>query len=502
MLAIVGCTGRNDGKTKSAAQQKDTVYTKSAAMNIYGYQPIRALQIIDSAVIVGNISDVQGEQCRARIYSMSLMHEQLDSLLGGKTDVRLDSAQAICERLLSHDSIKSDLKKQKDVLEVLANTERMQNDTIGWLQRLRELVVVCRQIGAEAKIDALRTEAEIGAALHAVGQHEEGMSKLDSVIEQLQAYPSPYGSMDIPHSETFTFDKLDALIIALKRKSFMLATHEKYAETVPIAHRIIECLDDYEAHPNAYHDGSSREPKTDEKREDYINFYRKQAQNLITAAYTSLGENRNMIESFKQLESSVRNSTAREHITRYQALEHQMQRQAAESHSRQMTLIAIATSTGLFIVLVFAFFIYRKNRIINKKNRGLAKLIDENIKLKEQPQAAPMKKESGSPLFTRLATEIREQELYLNPSFDRQAVCDYFHVTAVQVGNAFAQGSDYDSVADFIRDCRLEHARQLLKTTDLKIAEIATRSGFSRVTTFNHDFKTHYNLSPTEYRQQ
>jgi len=29
-----------------------------------------------------------------------------------------------------------------------------------------------------------------------------------------------------------------------------------------------------------------------------------------------------------------------------------------------------------------------------------------------------------------------------------------------------------------------------------------TSSGFSRVTTFNHDFKTRYNLTPTKYRQQ
>ena len=70
------------------------------------------------------------------------------------------------------------------------------------------------------------------------------------------------------------------------------------------------------------------------------------------------------------------------------------------------------------------------------------------------------------------------------------------------MGSAFAQGSDYSSVADFIRDCRLEHARILLKTTDMKVADIATASGFSRPTTFNHDFKARFNLSPTEYRRQ
>ena len=86
--------------------------------------------------------------------------------------------------------------------------------------------------------------------------------------------------------------------------------------------------------------------------------------------------------------------------------------------------------------------------------------------------------------------------------FDRQAVCDRYQLTAARVGSAFAQGSDYDSVADFVRDCRLEHACVLLKTTDMKIADVAAASGFSRATTFNHDFKTRYNLTPSEYRRK
>lgn len=99
MVALTaGCTGspKNDKGTGSghAIRPSDTLHTKQVAMNIYGYQPIRALQIIDSAIIVGNISEPQASLCRARIYSMSLMHEQVDSLLGGPTDVRLDSAQA------------------------------------------------------------------------------------------------------------------------------------------------------------------------------------------------------------------------------------------------------------------------------------------------------------------------------------------------------------------------------------------------------------------------
>ncbi|MBQ9865069.1 MAG: hypothetical protein IJM33_07000, partial [Bacteroidales bacterium] len=97
---MTGCTGRVE--TKQEKQPTDTIYTQEAAMAVYGYQPERALQIIDSAVIVGNLSEVRGDVNRARIYSQSQMMNQLDSLLGGPKGVRLDTARAIAERLLLH----------------------------------------------------------------------------------------------------------------------------------------------------------------------------------------------------------------------------------------------------------------------------------------------------------------------------------------------------------------------------------------------------------------
>lgn len=104
-VLTVGCTSTDKEKDKSMGnsyKSMDTRYTRQNAMGIYGYQPKRALQIVDSAVIVGNLSQLQADQCRARIYGMSLMDEQLDSLLGGPTGIRLDSALAIGERRFAH----------------------------------------------------------------------------------------------------------------------------------------------------------------------------------------------------------------------------------------------------------------------------------------------------------------------------------------------------------------------------------------------------------------
>ena len=116
---MIGCRGKGAGNGH-VAQPNDTLYTQQAAMSIYGYQPARALRILDSAVIVGNLSELRAEMLRARIYSSTLMRQELDSLLGGPEDVCLDTARAIGERLLRHDSVAADLNKQQEQLEQMS----------------------------------------------------------------------------------------------------------------------------------------------------------------------------------------------------------------------------------------------------------------------------------------------------------------------------------------------------------------------------------------------
>ena len=52
------------GQTTWAA---DTLYTEKAAMDIYASQPERALQIIDSAVILGNMDPLRADLLRATV---------------------------------------------------------------------------------------------------------------------------------------------------------------------------------------------------------------------------------------------------------------------------------------------------------------------------------------------------------------------------------------------------------------------------------------------------
>lgn len=267
LLVLFGCTGKGNHSDENigSSQLKDTIYTEKAAMRIYALQPERALQIIDSAEIVGNLTDVKAELLRAIVYSRSI------------ESIQYDSAILIAERLMENDKVLENVKFKENVLEVLLNACRMNQDfeqALYWATQLRDSF---QEDGME--IETLRVDAEIGTLLVNVGQQDEGMAKLEAVIQQLDLL-----------SEPKSFSNFDATIIALKRKVEACFEMELYIDAIPTAQRMLELLNDYEQHPADFHDGHYREP-SDEKRPKYIDFYRGKAYSYMAKSYASLNDN-------------------------------------------------------------------------------------------------------------------------------------------------------------------------------------------------------------------
>ena len=499
IIMMVGCA--DNGGTQQEEQPQDTTYTQQAAMKIYDYDPVRALQIIDSAVIVGNLSDWRADKNRAHIYSRTRLIGRLDSLMHWSTDARLDSARAIGERLLRHDSVKNRLNEQQNVLEILAYAARLKGDTLTWLQRSQQLVEVCRRQGAET--EALRNEAEVGAALCRMGQRDKGMAKLDSVIDKLQL------------GEPFRFNELDALVIALKRKIGVMTATDQTIEILPLARRIVTMLDDYEQHPDRYHDGTYREPSAD-RREDYIRFYRSQAENFIATAYADLGKTSDMNATFGRLENIIIDAETREHLARYRALEQKMQSEREqlemEAQAQRNLYFAVIVCILLVVALAALAWYFRQMRIVKQKNRALVRQIDETLKYKEMYEAIGFGESANSDepsdasdpdaaLFAQIHDTIIRESLYLNPNCDRQMLTDRFGLSKERLGSLFVQYSDAKNVAAFINGLRLAHAARLLTTQpDLDIRKVAAVSGFGSHQYFSTCFKQRFGLSPTDYR--
>ena len=259
-LLLTGCTGGGTSG-KRVPQAGDTLYTEERAMAIYDSLPERALLILDSAEVVGNMPDYRAGLFRAKVLSKSTAMQQQDS------------AVIICEALLRHDEAQRNVDFRQDVLELLVNASRTRHDYEEMVHWTTELAQLLR--GQGLATEALRTDADLGLAMTHIGQVDEGLAKIDNAIRQL--------------GNDKTFNGLDAWLIAARRKINVLQEQEiRSDEVITLANQIQQRLDDFAAHPDDYHDGTYREPP----KEDipaYHDFYYAQACAYKAAAYTAQG---------------------------------------------------------------------------------------------------------------------------------------------------------------------------------------------------------------------
>jgi two-component system response regulator YesN len=65
----------------------------------------------------------------------------------------------------------------------------------------------------------------------------------------------------------------------------------------------------------------------------------------------------------------------------------------------------------------------------------------------------------------------------------------------------FGQEMD-ETYRDYLSRLRIEHAKELLRTTNLLCAEVAYRSGYNDPHYFSYVFKKNTGVSPQQFRQQ
>lgn len=281
IFVLLGCS-RGTQMPVHIPQASDSLYTAKVALQIYGTQPDRALVIIDSAQTVGNINVYQADFLRAKVYTNSLESQQLEKAI------------ALCENLLQHDSTNTEnlscIKRRSDVLDVMMDACRKKKDKEHWLQCAIERAELSRRQGMET--EALRMEAEIGAVTASLGRREEGLAKLDQTIRTLDS-----GAPSI--------DRMDAGIVARKRRIAVLDQVGRYPEIIPDAQAIINKLEDYTARPGVYAEDSFRLPAQSSDRTRYCRFYTAQAWAYLALAYSrltppNLAETRKYVRLFEE----------------------------------------------------------------------------------------------------------------------------------------------------------------------------------------------------------
>ena len=431
LILVFASCGRNNS-ARHIPNLGDTPYQADSVLVAYGYHPNRALVMLDSALLLGNINEYRAKFIRAKIYSKSLLKQ------------RQDSAILICEQLLQHDSVIHAPQERENILDLLMITSRTKVDFEGYVKWATQKAEVCRLQGEET--EQWRTEAEIGMVMAHLGQPEEGMEKIDEAIRQLD--------------EPGSIDRMDAFIIAVKRKITVLNDQGRYAEVIPLAQRILDRLEHYEQHASAYAEDSYRLSWSDSPadRDRYIDFSRAQANGFLAGAYAMTGDTphaRECLSRFNQsgyghsfsarrmiipaqmalgmydeamatsdevvyrmgrdtinddyavilrdraivarakghvdeaynlmnrhanlvkvLSDSLHASEAHDYAARYHAQEQELKIQEAQTASRIKSII-IGVIFLLFVIAgAFSFYYRRQRQIISEKNRALVRMIN------------------------------------------------------------------------------------------------------------------------------
>ena len=547
-------TGCGDGKTvRHIPHQGDTPYQADSILVTYGTNPQRALVLLDSALLLGNISDYRAEYIRAKIYSKSFTEQQQDSAI------------LLCKALLSHDSVRNEPAEQEGILDMLIAVSRVRHDDEAYLQWATKKAEICLKQGETTEY--WRTEADIGLLMTYFGQLAEGLEKLDESVS----------SLDTPGS----IDCMDAFIVAVKRKINALNDLRRFEEIPSLAQRILDRLDHYEKNAKDYAEDSYRLSWSDNPndRERYLDFSRAQAlifmasalaymdkpearSYLAQAAQTSygksfsarrmmapaqmalgmydeamstydeverrmggdtlntdyatilhsraivarskgqMGEACNYLTRYadltKAVSDSLHRSEAHEYGARYHYQKQQMEIKEKEAEAERSRLFSAAVAVVALLALVFALYSFRQKHIMSAKNRVLARMINERI---AQPEERKAETGADAELFKAIDTAIREERLYAYGGLQRQTICDRFGISRHVLNAVLAEHADGFSFPQYVNNIRLEETLRMLRDEpDKAITAIATEVGFTPAN-LREQFKRKYGMSPVEYRQ-
>ena len=576
------CTGQN--KT-NVADGADTIYTEAGAMSIHRTEPERALTMIDSALLIGNITSQRAEYLKAVTQYGGMHNAPL------ARQICLDQLERDDKSMQAGKFDHSDSVTLERIYLLLTSIEYTSANHPAIIRYATEASRLAHAL--EMPDEVGKMEGFIAHSMARTGRTDEGIERLQNTIAELRKID--------------TFKGVVSYHDASKKLLHILIENERFDDMEPVCRSVLSRLDELGSHPEHFGEmleGFNPTEYVDFARGQILAFlttayarlatantdkpalrkqYLQKAQEteaevfrtewsqsidcdkMMSAAYHHMGQfdrfekamqrfentypdtiNPNYLiclqqrseacrmqgksaEALRYLEraslirDSLENRTQRDQLaelaTIYHLQEEQLARQEKEAEAERSHIINIALAIGLVAALCFLAWFFHQKRIVEKKNRVLAREITEAIKYKEMAEEKEENKQaeitsspipindkpggesSDAELFQYLRDVILGEKLYLDPSLDRQTLVDRFGLTKERIGAAFAQGSTFKSLIEFLNDCRLPHAAKLLaECPDLSIAEVAQASGFPSADTFGRNFKQKYALTPSQFR--
>jgi len=154
-----------------------------------------------------------------------------------------------------------------------------------------------------------------------------------------------------------------------------------------------------------------------------------------------------------------------------------------------------------------ARFDYAQRAIQLETHGYLLKPIDEEeleellakfvTKLKRMKNSAPAEKDPGQSSLVRSAVSYIKMNLC--KTINREAISQELHISGGRLSRIFNQEVGM-SISEYITECRVERAMDLLAATNLTITEIGAQVGYNYPAYFTKAFRDKVGLTPHQYR--
>ena len=554
LFAAVSCGKKPDAG--SGQVPLSGVHTEAMAMSNYIEDPERALELIDSAALEGNISAERALFLRGCVYLVD--ESRQDSLI-----------------ILLEPSLRSGFLSEEgreNVLSLMLSYYRMKGNLAEQSRIAGELSVYYHRIGNSVKCS--RMQIEEGNIKTKLGQAEEGIAQIEKALADLDPVASREG--------------LEAFFLGEQSLIYYYVEEGVADRIIDCAGKMLKAIEDYEANPGRF----SEEPS--EERAQYIDFRKASAysflalgnakawkydeaekwaaafestknssilsrRRVITSAYFEMGlydkvletlddfceawqddtlhhnygeslrmrsviakncgryeESFAYMERYMNLTSKLMDEKSRaeagQYAVQYRLREEETARAAVES---RLTLRNRVITILIFVILsmvAFLVLLLWQRGEVNSKNKAISRQIAEVLNYKERLEKekkptdymvsrASISKMDAPAMYRFLTGAIRNQRLYLDPSFGRHTLNERFGVSYNQIGKAFSSAGT--TFAAFVNDLRLDFAcKLLLKDESRSISDVASSSGFTSSLSFGRSFKQKFALTPSEYRQE
>ncbi len=245
--------------------------------------------------------------------------------------------------------------------------------------------------------------------------------------------------------------------------------------------------------------------------------YRADMFSLMQQAYESLGNHRMALSMADSVIAEKDRASAQ--ILRDDAAQlaviYQTQEKDALLADRQssLTIHRLIIAIIATVALLLAFILWRgwyHRRIILRKNKATAGVVNEMLHYKEQAEAVDqplpdcpdedsISIEERS--FRRLEQIIKSQQLFADPKVTKADVAAAAKIPQYLFSDLFLKyaGTSYK---DYMTNLRMEYAARLLRDNDhLTIESIANMCGYSSRQAFYTQFSRKYGLTPMEFKQ-